>query len=150
MTDADLLRCLRGLTPEDWYHLLNERVFFWVSWDRLLRLLNARAYRNKLHDVLTADTAMLVNRYGSKITLSPINSGCTKPYPHPRGLDTFLPISEYPFEYWYQKRHGAEDAVVELAVRDGIEELADIVLRVEIMRRDELLEVVYPREHVLR
>jgi hypothetical protein len=42
MTDAGLLRCLPNhISPADWYKLLNQKVFFWLTKDRLIRLLNA-------------------------------------------------------------------------------------------------------------
>jgi hypothetical protein len=145
MTDADLQRCLRDLTPREWYVLLNQRVFFWLSRDRLLRLLGARAYRNRLHDVLTVDTRALIERHQDKVTLSPINSGCTKPSPQPRGLDTFLPISEYPFDYWRKKRSGIKNAVVELAARGEVQDIKDLVTRVETMHGNDIVELIHKR-----
>src|SRR5262245_13553452 len=45
MDDKGLTRCLEdGLLPEDWYRLLNAKVFFWLTRNRLLRLLNAGTY----------------------------------------------------------------------------------------------------------
>src|SRR4051794_1629860 len=45
MRDEALQRCLEcGMTPADWYRILNERTFFWLSRARLRRLLGARAY----------------------------------------------------------------------------------------------------------
>jgi hypothetical protein len=86
MDDRGLIRCLEdGLTPRLWYQILNSRVFFWLTRDRLVRLLNAGAYKDKEHDVLELDTASLVEAYREQITLSHMNSGCTKPMPHPRG-----------------------------------------------------------------
>lgn len=57
MNENALRKCLLdGLQPADWYRLLNQRVFFWPSKERLLRLLGARAYRNKRHDILEIDS----------------------------------------------------------------------------------------------
>src|SRR5579862_6072994 len=103
--DSQLARCLTGgLTPAAWYRILNRRVFFWVSEDRLDRLLGARAYRQEAHDVITFDTASLLGEHLRSITLSPINSGATRPNPQPRGPNTFLPLSDYPYEAWRAKR----------------------------------------------
>ena len=58
MDDKGLTRCLQdGLTPPDWYRLLNAKVFFWLTQDRLSRLLNAGLYRLEEHDVLEVDSA---------------------------------------------------------------------------------------------
>jgi hypothetical protein len=130
MDDKGLTRCLTGVSPKEWYEILNRRTFFWLTEDRLGRLLSAGAYRHKQHCVLTVDTRVLVERHLDRITLSPRNSGCTKPMPHPRGRDCFLPVPEYPYEAWSRKRH-KKDAVVELAVDYSVPDIADMVIEVE-------------------
>jgi len=134
MDDAGLRKCLEdGLSPENWYRLLNRKVFFWLTRARLDRLLNARPYRNLEHDVLELDTAALVAAYRGAITLSPINSGATRPFPAPRGLATFLPIAEYPYAYWRSKRPRGE-RIVELAVDRGVPDIFRFVRQVTTMR----------------
>lgn len=131
MDDKGLIRALGdGLTPADWYRLLNGMVFFWLDRKRLETLLGAKAYRSKRQTVLTISTARLLARHADRVMLSPINSGCTKPFPHPRGRDTFLPLDQYPFETWDQKRRG-RDAVVELTVKHSVPDIKDVVTRVE-------------------
>src|SRR2546422_5305322 len=57
LNESMLRRCLfEGTTVEDWYRLLNERVFFCVSEERLRNLLNAGTYKAGEHDVITVDT----------------------------------------------------------------------------------------------
>lgn len=146
MRDSGLVKCLRdGLSPQDWYRLLNGKVFFWVDQDRLKRLLAARAYRGRAHTVLTIDTAMLLGRHEDDVFLSPINSGATIPNPQPRGMDTFLPISEYPFEYWEAKRRGRE-IVVELAVRYAVPAVEDLVMRVQNWQAGKPLHVLWTKD----
>ena len=136
MDDGGLRRCLpRGMTPFDWYRLLNKKVFFWLTRDRLQRLLNAGAYRNETHDVIEVDTRPLVEAYYDKIWLCPINSGCTKPMPHARGEDTFKRIKEYPYSVWRTKRKKGE-RVVELAVDHGVPDVRKFVKRIVRMRSD--------------
>jgi hypothetical protein len=131
MDDRGLERGLEGsMTPSEWYRLLNARVFFWVHPSRLEKLLGARAYREKRQTVLTVDTAPLLGRHAARVLLSPINSGATKPYPQPRGPDTFLPFERYPFEDWDAKRKRREP-VVELTVTHSVPDIRDFVLRVE-------------------
>jgi adenylate kinase family enzyme len=145
MSDAALRKCLQGMTPREWYETLNRRVFFWLNRGRLLRLLSARAYRNRRHCVLTLDTGRMLERHLERITLSPINSGCTVPNPQPRGPDTFLPVAYYPFEEWLKKRPRPQ-TVVELAVDYAVPDIADIIIRVEHMQGDRLLETLWPAE----
>ncbi|MEX0300591.1 MAG: hypothetical protein AB3N28_16070, partial [Kordiimonas sp.] len=105
MDDKGLLRVLPPeVSPADWYRLLNSKVFFWLTKDRLFRLTDARAYRDKEHDVLELDTRQLIEAYYDEIVLCPINSGCTKPYPAKRDYNSFLPIDKYPYDYWRSKR----------------------------------------------
>jgi len=145
MDDAGLRRALEdGLEPEQWYRILNRRVFFWLREERLSRLLNARAYSSRPHTVLTIDTAAVVAAHADAITLSPINSGATKPFPWPRGRSTFLPIRDYPFQERRATRPIAE-AVVELAVTPAVPGIAGMVTAVTRMIRDQVLEVIWER-----
>ena len=92
-----LLRALTdGTTPEEWYALINSKVFFWAHEARLLTLLNARDYRNLEHDVITIDAEPFVRDYAEKIWLCHMNSGNTWPIPHHRGRDVFRRIKDYP------------------------------------------------------
>jgi hypothetical protein len=130
MSDEGLKRSLLDeFTPDKWYRNLNSRVFFWLTEDRLKRLLNAKAYRGSRHTVLTLDSRLLLERHADRTSLSPINSGCTKPFPHPRGNGTFLPLSEYPFEDWRRKR-AAKDSIIELAIDYSVPDVKDIVISV--------------------
>ena len=94
--------------------------------------------------MLTLDTALMVERHLSRITLSPINSGCTVPNPQPRGRQTFLPVESYPFDDWLTKRRDSSKAVVELAVDYSVPDVEGLVVRVDRMKGDELLETLWP------
>ena len=105
LSDKALARCLRDdLAPADWHARLNERVFFWLSRARVLRLLAGRAYRDHAHEILEIEAAPFVAAHRDRIELSPINSGATGQFPTPRGADTFLPIDDYPYAAWRKKR----------------------------------------------
>jgi hypothetical protein len=143
MTDAGLLRCLPNrISPADWYKLLNQKVFFWLTKDRLIRLLNAGNYRNSSHDVLEISTQGLLDNYFDKIWLSPMNSGCTKPFPHPRDDRTFRRIPDYPHSHWRTKRKRGE-RVVELVVDYGVPDISKFVLRVVEMQGDQELRLIF-------
>lgn len=130
MSDSALRKCLRdGLSPKDWYQLLNRFAFFWVDERRLKRLLNARAYRAKRQCIVEVNTSALLARHGSRVMLSPINSGSTVFNPQPRDRETFLPMGRYPLEAWRKKR-GKRGAVVELAVDGGVPDIGTLAMRV--------------------
>lgn len=143
MDDKGLRRCLpRHLTPRDWYELLNTKVFFWLTRDRLQRLTCARPYREKSHDVIEVDTRSLIGAHRERIWLCPMNSGNTKPYPHPRNESTFSRIADYPYDHWRRKRKRGE-RVVELAVDHSVPDLHRYVTRVTVMRGTEVEEIVF-------
>lgn len=144
MDDRGLLRCLQDdLTPAEWYRLLNCRVFFWLTRERLHKLLCAGAYRDVEHDVLEVDAAPLVEKYRDVITFCPMNSGCTKPMPHPRGLGTFAGIVDYPYAHWRKRRKRGE-RVVELAIVRGVPDIRKYVRRVLVMKGTKILSTVWP------
>lgn len=147
MSDRGLLRCLEdGLTPRDWYEILNRQVFFWLTENRLERMLNARAYRDEAHIVLTIDTSLLMKQYESSISLSPINSGCTKPFPRPRGRATFLRLRDYPFDKWVKRRGINNDPVAELAVDQGVPNVSTLAVRVQRRRALDTIETIWERD----
>lgn len=131
LSERALARCLEpGISPPDWYRLLNNKTFFWLSRRRLEKLLNARANRELRHAILIIDTAKLVDRYEPVIELAPINTGNAQRRARPRGSRTFLPIGDYPYRDWRKKRP-AWDAVVELTIAEAVEDIADFVIAIE-------------------
>lgn len=143
MSDSGLRRALNGsMSTAEWYRILNQRVFFWLTRERLLRLTNAGAYRDREHDVLELDARSLVYDYYGRITLSPINSGCTTPFPHPRDGQTFTSIDNYPYHEKRRVRRRT-DVVVELCVDSGVPDVARYVTRVVRMRSDQELQVIF-------
>lgn len=128
MTDSALCRCLADqLSPADWYKILNGRTFFWLTRNRLDRLLCAGSYSKLPHDILVVDTRSLIDAHRDSITLSPMNSGNTRPFPHPRGLRTFLPISQYPYA---DRKIRKLEVVVELAVDYAVPDIRQHVVGV--------------------
>jgi Family of unknown function (DUF7002) len=142
MSDTSVRKALTGgLKPTDWYRELNSRVFFWLTEKRLNTLLNARAYRSQRHDVLVVDTKRLVERHERKIVLCAINSGCTIPFPHNRGLDTFRRMADYP----YASRKRNRDPIVELAVDYSVPDIRDFVIEVREAGAEQRAKVVWKR-----
>ncbi len=133
LPESKLASCLQdGLSPADWYGMLNERVFFWLTSKRLETLLHARAYRSEPQTLITVDTAALVDRHRGRVELSPINSGAAMPIARPRGLSTFLPIAEYDREQ-----------IAELSVKGGVPDIAELAVLVERRTPDGVRTVLY-------
>jgi hypothetical protein len=140
LREKTLEKCLTDMTLQDWLETLNSRVFFWLDEPHLEGLLGAKAYREDAHDVITVDTAALVAREGTKVRLSPINSGSTLYNPRPRGSQTFMPILDYPFAE--RRRARGRDAIVELAVDGGVGQIEEVAVRVERRRCGGVIEEV--------
>lgn len=146
MDDKGLTRCLQdGLTPETWYQLLNAKVFFWFTRSRLRRLLNAGTYRDQEHDVLELEARSFIAAHRDKMWFCPMNSGCTKPFPHARGITTFQRIVDYPYAQWKSKRPSGE-RVVEVAVDYSVPDVDRFVKRVVRMKGDAELEELFEAE----
>jgi len=140
MSEKALHKCLLDVTPQQWYELLNRRVFLWVTEKRVVTLLQARAYKNREHLVLTIDTTRLLKKHAQNVTLSPINSGSTVYNPQPRGSSTFSSFDEFP--YAERKKYG-KGAVAELTVDYSVLDIRDFVVRAEVRKSDEIIDVVY-------
>lgn len=142
MSDSGLRRCLPAhLSPADWYEILNGKAFFWLSEARLHKLTGAKAYRNREHDVLEVDTRSLVQAYRERIWFCPMNSGCTKPFPHPRDETIFARIKDYPYDHW-RKRKRRGDRVVELAVDYSVTDVRNHVTRVVVKKGEDVISVI--------
>jgi hypothetical protein len=139
MPEGRLVRALTdGTTPQQWYELINHKVFFWAEEARLHRLLGARAYRRLEHDVLTLDSATFIPAYAESIWLCHMNSGTTWPKPHLRGRDVFCRVPYYPVT-----RTGKPvKKVVELVVDYAVPDIANFVLEVRRMRGSEVLSTI--------
>lgn len=124
--------CLQDCSFRDWLNMLNSRVFFWLSEDRLQTLMCAREYCAKTHLVVILDTLRLSTDFQTSITLAAMNTGNTRPYAHPRGLSTFRRMADYPFKE--RLRRGLYYTVVELAVDGGVHNIIDYVIRAAEMR----------------
>ncbi len=129
LSEKNLARCLDGCTAEEWYRALNERVFFWLDRDRLHTLMSAAEYVGKKHTILQLDSSSLVRKYENQIELAHMNTGNTRPFPHPRSPATFRSMATYP--YADRRRLPDYSAIVELTVSGGVPDVKDFVLRAE-------------------
>jgi hypothetical protein len=128
MSDSRLRSVLRdGTTVEEWYQLLNGFVFFWPTEARLETM--RAAYEGQPQTILSVDSRPLLAQYASRVRLSAINSGATRPYARPRGRSTFLPMAEYPFPE--RRARGKASAVAEVLIERGVPNIHEFVVRVE-------------------
>jgi hypothetical protein len=98
MPPAALERCLRDMSPGEWYAMINARVFFWLGVDRLNRQRAACEPRPQI--VMAVDTAALVAAYEKRVAVTPINTGNARRKPARRGVATFVPLAEWVKSGW--------------------------------------------------
>jgi hypothetical protein len=129
------------MTVGQWIQLLNSHVFFWLHPDRLTRLLNARAYRDRPHLVLTVDTGSLLSVHVDRVRLSHLNSGATAYVSGRRGSATFKPIADFQHP---QSRQRPPRYIAELAVMGGVPDIAVHTIKVERRQASQLPQKLYP------
>lgn len=112
MPPETLERCLREMTPQEWYALLNARVFFWFDVGRLNRMLKANHKRPQVLMIL--DTERLLAAYAEQVTLAPINTGNARRRPALRGRETFVP-----YQVWLESRWASEAEALGTRIRSG-------------------------------
>src|SRR4029077_3067705 len=74
MPPSALARWLVGVTPAEWYALINSKVFFWFDIDRLNRQRRASGISPEAV-VMTIDAERLLAAYGHRAHLSPLHTG---------------------------------------------------------------------------
>ena len=135
-----LAGCLDDMTPEAWYRVLNARVFFWPTRDRLERML--KAYGREEQAVFAVDTRELLGRHAGKTELSHINSGfASKLYrPARRGRHTFVPLRDYAYS--------ARNKIAEVTVLGSVPDIFEVTRRVTIQQRGRDDRVLWQPERV--
>jgi len=134
---ADALqKCLVGMSPAEWYALLNRLVFFWCDRDRLNRQLGACNGRAQI--VLTVDTKQLLARHARRVALTPFNTGNARRKPAIRGQATFVPYATWVESAWRSEaemlgilERPSSHAPVELTVAAAVRDVAEFILGVE-------------------
>ena len=120
-----LRACLIGIEPADWYALMNSRVFFSLDPVRLNRLRGGCEPRPQV--VLILDTAGLMAGYGSRASVTPINSGNARRRPARRGAATFVP-----YAVWVKSGWASEAAALGTKERSRSHRPAELTIAVAI------------------
>lgn len=130
-------------SPQQFLDLLNGRVFFWPTEERLLRLLNAKRYRARRQTVLAIRTEALLAAH-PEAELAALNTGSAHvPTAPMRGEATFSPVEAYPYAEWKKRRGSGGDALVEVTVPEGVPEIGSLVLSVDIWHQGAPIENLF-------
>ncbi|MCW5622262.1 MAG: hypothetical protein KIS79_14240 [Burkholderiales bacterium] len=133
MPPSSLQKCLQeGLTPRDWYDLVNAKVFFWIDQDRLGRHVAACAGRSQM--LITIDSRRLLERYGDVAFVTPFNVGNARRRPAPRSERSFVPWKVWMVTRWESEAITARASRLpshppaELAIEGSIPDLVEFVI----------------------
>jgi hypothetical protein len=142
LPEEALRRCLVGMTPSEWYALINSKVFFWLDVDRLNRQRAACEPRPQV--VLEVDTIRLVACHSERIALSRINTGNVRRRPAQRGRCTFVPYRVWVESGWLSEmealgifRDRTSGSPVELTVSQGVPDIMRYVVAIHRLRPGE-------------
>jgi hypothetical protein len=127
---------LVGMSPDQWYALVNAQVFFWLDADRLNRQRAACEPRPQV--VLVVDAEALVTEHGSRVALTPINTGNARRRPARRGAATFVPYAQWLASAWETEAAALATPVrprshppAELTIAQSVPDLARFLIRFE-------------------
>lgn len=133
MPPSALEPCLRGITPAQWYVLLNSKVFFWFDEERVTRHLHA--CRRTAQVVLTIDAEALLARHAARACVAPFNTGNARRKPAVRGRATFVPWATWREAGWQSESEGLGTTLrakshkpVELTIDHSVPDFLDFVL----------------------
>jgi hypothetical protein len=145
MPPKALMRCLRsGLAPEDWFELLNSKVFFWLDPSRLNRQRLACGASPQV--ALVVNASRLLMKYGGLATVTPINTGNALRSAAPRNLTTFVPYQQWLIDGWaYEDIPGARPRPrshrpVELTISESVPDILDYVMAAVPLNPGEILD----------
>jgi hypothetical protein len=132
-----LAACLEdGLSPREWYGLLNACVFFWIDPERLER--HRHALRGRAQVLLTIDALALVAAYRDIAFVTPFNVGNARRKPARRSLRTLVPIDQWLANGWASEAvdgsrpRSRQHSPSELAVRGSIPDIMSYVTKVTV------------------
>lgn len=145
MPPAALERCLHGMTPAQWYELLNSQVFFWLDVERLNRM--RLASRKQAQIVMVMDTARLLSHHSERVSLTPINTGNARRQPAQRGAQTFVPYRQWLESGWTSETQALGTSPrprshqpVELTIADAVRNALDCMREKHYLEPGELFQ----------
>lgn len=132
MPPKALARCLTdGVTPDEWYRLLNSKVFFWIDPDRLIRQRNACWPVEQV--VLVIDAQKMLSAYSQQASVTPFNTGNAMRAAAQRNLSTFVPYDAWVESGWAHEQitgnkvRPSSHKPVELTLSGAVPDVRDYV-----------------------
>ena len=148
MPPGALASCLRDeLQPEDWYELLNTKVFFWLDPSRAYRQRKACGPSPQI--MLTLDACRLLEDYAFAAAVTPFNTGNARRKAVSRGLSTFVPYKDWRTSGWSSERgpgltpRAVSHRPVELVIADAVPNAMDYVIESRTLAFNQPCEVSF-------
>jgi hypothetical protein len=134
MVRAGIEAHLAGISLEEWLDVLNERTFLFTRQKELTTLV-ARYQATEGQDVVVFDSGRLLAAAKGRVDVATVNSGAPVSWTRCpcRNRATFLPIDDYA---------GSAADIQEVTVTGGLEQIADLVVRVVRYHPDRTTEVL--------
>lgn len=133
MPPGALARCLdAGLDPDAWYALVNSKVYFWLSRERLDRHRAACGDRPQI--VMVIDLPAMLERHAPRAYVTPFNVGNAMRRAASRGRRTFVPIEMWRATRWLAETRNGEPTrarshpPAELAIDHAVPDIMDFVI----------------------
>lgn len=133
MPPAALKACLIGMTPAEWYALVNAHVFFWFDRERANRQRAACAGRAQYLAVVR--TEALIGMFGDFSYVTPFNVGYALRRPAKRGERTLVP-----YKTWLVSRWQSETSATGSKPRSATHEPAELLIRAPIPEFTRLIQ----------
>jgi hypothetical protein len=130
--------------PEDWFELLNSKVFFWLDVRRLNRQRLACGASPQV--ALVVNASHLLMKYSGLATVTPINTGNALRSAAPRNLTTFVPYQRWLIDGWaYEDIPGVQARPrsrqpAELTISEAVPDILDYVLAAVPLNPGEILD----------
>jgi hypothetical protein len=119
-------QCLVGMSPAEWFAMLNSKVFFWFDLSRLER--QRWACRAHPQVVMVFETAALLAQHEALAAVTPINTGSAMRKAALRGMQTFVRLADWRSHQWTAeaeitgRRRRNSHRPVELAIAEPVPE----------------------------
>jgi hypothetical protein len=93
-----LERCLVGMSPAEWFALLNSKIFYWLDLSRLESQHRACGACSQV--LMVFETAALVSKHEAMATVTPINTGSPMRKTALREAQTFVSVADWRCRRW--------------------------------------------------
>jgi hypothetical protein len=116
MAPRSLEGCLREISIQDWYNMIDDHIFFFFDYSNAEKIFEKYSKRAP-QSILELPTCKVLTAAGSAVRLTPINTGAVGRARAKRGVNTFHPLDSWIREGFTDQPRKKPNPPVELAIR---------------------------------